>query len=635
MKKQNIEEIFSSIEHFSSVPPPELWGQIEEKLNQPKKSKKAIIWWAAAACLLAGLMVPTVMHFNSDAVINTVNTNTNNTVVLEEKNSEAVKNNGTSADKNTDTEPNTVQENTNKQIVNRDNSDNTKNNIDKETISEKVIEAQSVETATASIKNSPEKNNLTKVQNTTIISKAATRITHSDSKKANNSNAVLDLKSNETPQSHQAVALRSIAAEKDGVSKNTAKQQIAITAKNNLNQAVAEQSFTSKSTDKVTTSFQNPISKKEKDLLDKAVAENTFKTKKQKSFNATPEKSISASVVDEKLNAKNNTAIALNNSNAVLKENENQNKQDQKEINPNFNAVALEKSIADNTNTSANNNSKNTSKFGDALSKQDSVQLAELQNLEKGIIVAEVTKEEKDKEDKAVPKSEKWDLGVFAGVANSENYKNEKTLGNVNDSKQSNSYGVKTRYKINKKWAVGSGLKFNELGQSIANVAYMSTKSEATFSQSDYLNQSASAVKPHIANNSNYVFLSNNTKNSFKSSNIQTGNVNQSLKYIEMPLEVSYAVLTLNKASVSLNTGGFVGKLVSNNVSLNGTSIGENIDANEFVYGSVLSSTVQYRVYKKTNVFVEPAMNYYVNPLNNQSFNQFQWGLNFGLNVSF
>ena len=40
MKKQNIEDLFSSMENFSSVPPPELWSQIEEKLDQPKKKKK-------------------------------------------------------------------------------------------------------------------------------------------------------------------------------------------------------------------------------------------------------------------------------------------------------------------------------------------------------------------------------------------------------------------------------------------------------------------------------------------------------------------------------------------------------------------------------------------------------------------
>lgn len=120
-----------------------------------------------------------------------------------------------------------------------------------------------------------------------------------------------------------------------------------------------------------------------------------------------------------------------------------------------------------------------------------------------------------------------------------------------------------------------------------------------------------------------------------KSDNVERGKLDQSLRYLEVPLEVSYSVFNKNRANISLNTGGFVGKLISNNMALNGNSIGENVNANDYVYGSLLSTTLQYRIYKKTNVFVEPAMNYYINPLNEQSFNQFQWGFNFGLNVNF
>lgn len=36
MEKQNTEGVFISMENFSSVPPPELWAKIEEKLNKPK-----------------------------------------------------------------------------------------------------------------------------------------------------------------------------------------------------------------------------------------------------------------------------------------------------------------------------------------------------------------------------------------------------------------------------------------------------------------------------------------------------------------------------------------------------------------------------------------------------------------------
>ncbi len=188
---------------------------------------------------------------------------------------------------------------------------------------------------------------------------------------------------------------------------------------------------------------------------------------------------------------------------------------------------------------------------------------------------------------------------------------------------------------------MASGLKVNELGQSVANVSYISANNNAFFSSNDYFNQTASAAlsAPLTANN-DYLFVPNSTSDAFKQNNIENnslknGNLDQNLRYLEMPLEVSYVVFSMNRASVNLNTGGFVGKLISNNVALDGNSIGQNVNANDFVYGSTLSSTLQYRVYKKTNVFVEPAMNYYINPLSNQSFNQFQWGLNFGLNVSF
>jgi uncharacterized lipoprotein NlpE involved in copper resistance len=317
--------------------------------------------------------------------------------------------------------------------------------------------------------------------------------------------------------------------------------------------------------------------------------------------------------------------LALNSSSQIVSTELNNKAKKDSDTKTNQNeAVNAEKAIADNQ--------QNNSKFIDVLSKQDSVQLAELQNLEKGITNPE---DKKEKETKPKSESDKWAVQVFAGVANSDNYKNDKTLGHVNDSKQSSTYGVKTKYKINNKWAVGSGLKINELGQSIANVSYMdvSEKNSAFFSPSAYFVKNVAT--PQIANNRSYVFVSNTTKDALVSENVQTGNLDQSLRYIEMPLEVSYAVFSKNRTNISLNTGGFVGKLISNNVALDGTSIGKNLDANDFVYGSVLSSTVQYRIYKKTNVFVEPAMNYYINPLNNQSFNQLQWGLNFGLNVSF
>ena len=545
MKKQNIEDIFSSMENFSSVPPPELWANIEEKLDKPKKKKRAILWWAAAACLLLGLSLPSVLNKSNNG-IKTINNGSgiNNSVVIEEK-----KNGAKDAETISTEKSNTINKS---DSIGNSSLTGPKNTFDS------AVKSQIKATAVADA--------------------------DSDSKSDINSGSNTKLNS----------------------------------AKRNTNQAVATKTSISKYNSFHSTE-KNQFSETEKRNADKVLAGKTFNAGKQNQFNSFSRNQTPNSIFGNQLNSNANN-IALGNS--IL---------NQKQTTGNINQQTV---LTGNTKTEksiAANNNKSNSKFNDVLSKQDSVQLAELQNLEKGITPE--LKKEKDNDPKTNSKSEKWALEVFAGIANSENYKNDKTLGNVNDSKQSSTYGVKTKYKINKKWAVGSGFKINELGQSVANVSYIKTAGNAFLSTGDYFMKNPSV--PQIASNDGYVLVSNTTKNALTSNNVQSGNLDQSLRYVEMPLEVSYAVFSKNKASISLNTGGFVGKLISNNVAIDGNSLGKNINANDFVYGSTLSSTVQYRVYKKTNVFVEPAMNYYINPLNNQSFNQFQWGLNFGLNVSF
>ncbi|PXY39956.1 hypothetical protein DMB65_15715, partial [Flavobacterium cheongpyeongense] len=399
---------------------------------------------------------------------------------------------------------------------------------------------------------------------------------------------------------------------------NSSDNKVLQSEKRNQNQTVAEKTFITGSQHSFNSS-DNKVLQSEKRNQNQTVAEKTFITGNQHSFNSSDNK-VPNSIFEDKLTSKNNVTIAINSSNLIS-----DNKQN------------IKKEVSDKTEITttivAANDPKNNSISISTLSKQDSLQLVELQNLEKGLVEV---KTEKDKENKAVPTAEKWSLEVFAGVANSENYSKQKTLGNVNESKQTNSYGIKTNYKLNKKWAVSSGLKINELGQSIANVSYFNNSEVASYPTiSDYLMQSSTVVAPKITTNSSYVFVTKSTQNALKSDNMENGNIEQSLKYIEMPLEVSYAVFSKNKTSISLNTGGFVGKLISNNITLNGDSIGDNLNASDFVYGTLLSSTLQYRLYKKTHVFVEPGMNYYINPLNNQTFNQFQWAFNFGLNVSF
>ncbi|MGO4772250.1 hypothetical protein ACEN2I_11345 [Flavobacterium sp. W22_SRS_FK3] len=604
MKKQKIEDIFSSIENFSSVPPPELWSKIEEELDKPKKKKTVVLWWSAAACLLLGLLIPSVLRLDSDSVIETINNGSiEKSVVLDENKTISTEENNIGI--KTDVVENSSIENTVNQLNNSKN-----NNTHK-----KVITHTDSDTNINSGIYVPKSNNTTENTNQAVAEKTFVTGKQNSFNSLSNNQTVQPKKRKE----NQVIAEKPFVAGKQNPFNSPSDNQNLQTEKRNENQTVAEKTFVTGKQNSFNPSSDNQTLQTEKRNENQTVAEKTFVTGKQNSFNPSSDNQLPNSIFEDKLASKNNAAITLN-----LNSDNKQKIRKELTVEPITTEKAILSENVQKTNYIANNNS---------LSKQDSVQLAELQNLEKGI--AEI-KTEKDKETKSVSNSEKWSLGVFAGIANSENYNNQKTFGNVNESKQTSTYGVKTNLKLNKKWAVSSGLKINELGQSIANVSYYKTYNTESFpSSSNYLSPNTTASSPKITNSPSYVFVSKNTLTALKSESFESGNIDQSLKYIEMPLEVSYAVFNKNKASISLNTGGFVGKLISNDVTLNGNSIGDNLNANDFVYGSLLSSTFQYLLYKKTHVFVEPGMNYYINPLNNQTFNQFQWSFNFGLNVSF
>ena len=594
MKKQNIEDIFSSMEDFSSVPPAELWGQIEEKLDKPKKKKRAILWWSAAACLLLGLGLPSVLHFNSDSGVK-INTNAleNNSVVLDNENTKA------------NTNPTVPSEKNNIEQLN-DNASSNKTVISNSDTQNKNQNSNLNSTPTSG----KDQNQETQI----AVSVSGNNIKRAKLNSKSESDKIIK---------NQKAVESSFAVNGENSFTPASKNKTFNNRKETVQQIAAQNSYNSGKSNAFNAS-ENKLQAAEKRNADKILATKTFSPDTQNGFNSVSKNQVPNSVFNDSYNSNksknNNSNVAFNSpSNTNLSGSQNGSKENKPKLENPFSAEMNIAAIQ-----------KNNSKTVNSSNKIDSVQLAELQNLEKGIAAVETKKET---EKKSVSKAAKWAVEVFAGVANSENTRNDKTLGNVNDSKQSNSYGVKTKYKINKKWAVGSGFKINELGQSVANVSYISAKNNAFFSPSDYFIQNSTV--PQIASDASYVLVSNNTKNSLNSDNIESGNLDQNLRYFEMPLEVSYSVFNRNKTNISLNTGGFVGKLISNNVALDGTPIGQNLNANDFVYGSTLSSTLQYRIYKKTSIFAEPAINYYINPLSNQSFNQFQWGLNFGLNVSF
>lgn len=530
MKNKQAKSIFSSLENFSSTPPPDLWANIEAELDKPKKKKRPIIWWWAAACLMVGLSLPTVWYVNSNQDNNQkLNLENNvNDVVLQNKSNDNVKIN-----KNANKEENTI-------------------------------------SLTSSYMNGTTVNTVKEDLNT------------GNHISLGNSNLA-------TAKTIPAISSQTVDRKRGTNSKGEKNNQLIAPSRQSQSDAVVDNK-------NITNRIYNPAS---------VIGINTFSKKNNSNGNATAVVNSPAGTISE---AKQNDESVKNaNSKSAM--------------------VNYDSEVAgfNSNNAIAENVSTN-----DSLSVIKK-EVAQLENA-----LADLDKD-KTKKKNTQKVTDKWSLEVFAGVMGSENYNNEKALGNTVASKQSSGYGVKTNYKLNKKWAVSSGFKINELGQKIDDVAYYERGSLSSFTSgilSNTILQEGASKNNNIvtvSNNENYLFA----ENSKASTGFETGNVTQNLKYFEMPLEISYALLSKKKTSISMNTGGFVGKLISNEVLLNGNSIGENKNVNEYVYGTSLSSTLQYEIYKKTNFFIEPGMNYYINPLENQSFNQFQWMFNVGLNISF
>lgn len=537
MKNKEAKSIFSSLENFSSIPPPELWEKIEAQLDEPKKKNRAIIWWSIAASLVVGLSVPTILYFNANQgnglEINVEN-NVNKVVLQKDSNLKS---------KST--------HDANKNINGNSNLNPNDRGIKNDDLNNNQVVTTTVSGVFSKTKDSAKFNNLSQWRK-----KGKIQIVKNESQ----SNVIVS-NQNATP-----VILQSEIP--------IAKSAQVGNSNSNKNVIVRNQG--------------NSISEENKN---KTIAENTI---------SKSEIVIDKSVQVKQTNA-NNKSIVSNQNNEIL-------------------GLNNDKGLTEKTSSK------------DTLNK---IKL-EVEQLEQALVELDKGKTKK----KTVSESiDKWSLQVFAGVMSSQNYSNEKALGNTVASKQSNGYGVKTNYKLNKKWGVSSGFKINELGQKIAGVSYYDKQNlygavsgSLPLTNDNYVpNSSTNYQFVSISKNEEYLF-SSNSKNE---SGLEKGDVTQNLKYFEMPLEVSYAILSKKKTNISMNTGGFVGKLISNDIALNGNSIGENKNVNEFVYGTLLSSTLQYELFKKTKFFIEPGMNYYINPLENQSFNQFQWMFNVGLNVTF
>ncbi len=247
--------------------------------------------------------------------------------------------------------------------------------------------------------------------------------------------------------------------------------------------------------------------------------------------------------------------------------------------------------------------------------------------------IEEALAEVKNSVEEKNPSNSKWSLTPNAAPV----YFNSLGKGSSLDSQFNNnsksgeinmSYGVIAGYTIAKNLKIRSGINKVSLGYSTNDVVIF--ESIGVMRSSSFI-KNIDPIEPAIANDGaaepqlsivSGESLSTSKSNSF----IKTSNtsINQSLGYIEIPLEIEY---TLIDKKIGLNViGGFSSFFLNSNKlysEFNGerTLIGKATNLNNISYSANFGLGLNYKMTKKLELNLEPLFKYQINTFNNTSGN--------------
>lgn len=211
------------------------------------------------------------------------------------------------------------------------------------------------------------------------------------------------------------------------------------------------------------------------------------------------------------------------------------------------------------------------------------------------------------------------------------------------------SYGVTASYAVNKRLRIRSGVNRVNLGYNTNDVVgYQAIGVSANASTLQNISKSNNTsnndfVTTNSASSESLSLISANNLTEKSASSLKTTNssINQSLGYIEVPLELQYALIN-RKFGVNV-IGGFSSLFLNNNEVFsetqdgNRTFLGEANNLNKISYSANFGLGLNYQVSKKIGLNLEPMLKYQINTFNNTSgdFQPFFVGVYTGIGFKF
>lgn len=595
-ENKNIERLFQEkFKDFEVSPPDFVWENIQEKLNPKEKKRRVIPFWFKTAGIAASFVaiVSVVFYISNNDFNNTNTINTNNNAVV---------NSGTTK------ENNNANQNVENNTFNTSNS-NTNQNTSKSTFTNK---AENSSKSNSLVNNNNSTNSISNSKTDSKLNKGA--VQNSNSYKSN-SNFV----SNQKKQNNQ-----NSFNKKNKTSFNSSNSGIVING-NNKNKSKNNRLKLNTSNHEISgfNDFNTSKNNFSNTRLTDLNAINKFNTSKNN--NSIIDKTDVNTI--DKFNTKNNNTNSgltdinnTNSTNSTVKKN---------------NDIVVENSLQNATNTS-------TAIVAVEDVKIDTITLAtvtiEENPMEKLLREKETKKVANEKE-----KWSKWAVNSYvspiffnsfaSGSPISDEFaSNEKTFNN------STSYGVGVAYNLNKRLSIKTGVSNLNLDYDTENIAFYSS----------FEDQSRIA-NTNIERNTNGKYLvlkhekdisKNEIESQFMQSNQNTGNLNQRTQYIEVPLELSYAIIN-KKFAVAIKGGMSTLFLTENEVSIKAPDgnmqIGKASNLNNVHFSSNVGLGFSYIFMKNFQLNLEPTLKYQINTFNKNSedFTPYIIGVNTGISYKF
>ncbi|MCH4822535.1 hypothetical protein ML462_05060 [Gramella lutea] len=266
--------------------------------------------------------------------------------------------------------------------------------------------------------------------------------------------------------------------------------------------------------------------------------------------------------------------------------------------------------------------------------------------LEEENALAEV-EEEKKKSEEAEENVEELNTGrlslstfaapIFYRNIGSGNELSNQFSNNNSSSEVTFSYGFKVAYQVSKKLRIRTGISKVNISNNIENISYSPSAMAAGFE-----NIGPEAGNLSIRDNTpteGDLPSGMNFSSSVSSSIFVPGELNQQFGYIEIPVEVEFAIID-KKFGLNIIGGGSSLFLDNNRVELiseeGRTNLGEASNINNTSFSTNIGLGMDYNLNKKFSISVEPIFKYQLNTFNSVSNVQpVNFGVYSGLNFRF